>query len=452
MDPTNDEAFILTSTRKGQGGTRLRDRTQGPSPGSPVSTRDVEKGRLSRLNYASHVHGDDQLQRIPVSRNGDPQRLFQELGLLNDSGKPRLNAAQGFFRRSENEEDLDLLEELYVYWRDLPEFLVLRSLHVNPRSYASEWSYVAVKSSKRGNDVYQSRVKRRLNWLSSAENVSFFSPSDFQVGKKVYSSALWITLTYDTKRCSRSSALERIGQEWNRFLSALRSRYGQVSVLRSWETSAQGYPHVHACLLFKEARFTVFPWLETTVEELTIGKTILKSQATSQSMQASALATIRPQSSQKAQFSYRIEEKDQISSLWHSHVDVQAISSTKKLFNYMRKYQTKTLMASDSPKGVRTMSILWLHRKRSFSVSGDFRARISDLIRHLHNSKMEIRQTRLDGSLEAPSVWEFVGVFSGEELNHRGEGWTFRLNKPQIELVLCREAEFKGIGRSGDWD
>jgi hypothetical protein len=344
------------------------------------------------------------------------------LGLLNGQGKPRLNVAQGFFRRAENQEDLDLLEELYVFWRDLPEYLVLRSLRVNPRSYSSDWSYVAVKSSKRGNDVYQSRVKRRLNWLSFMPNVTFFSPSDFQIGKKIYSSALWVTLTYDTNRCSRSEALERIGQEWNGFLSALRSKFkGGVSVLRSWETSGQGYPHVHACLLFKEARFSVVPWLsENDQKEL--------------------------------HCTYRIENRGEISSLWHSHMDIQAVSSTRKLFNYMRKYQTKTLMASDSPKGCRTMSVLWLHRKRSFSVSGDFRARLSDLIRLLHNSKMEICQTRLDGSLEAPSVWEFVGVFSGQELGHHGEGWTFHLSKPQIEVVLSREAEFRASGRIGDWN
>lgn len=377
----------------GQGETRLPERAQG-SPGCPVSR-------------------------------------FTGLGLLNDVGKPRLNVAQGFFRRAENEDDLDLLEELYVFWRDHPEFVVIRSLRVNPRSWASDWSYVAVKCSKRGNDVYQSRVKRRLNWLSNMENVTFFSPSDFQVGKKIYSSALWVTLTYDVKRCSRSEALERIGQEWNRFLAALRSKFkGGISVLRSWETSEKGYPHVHACLLFKEARFSVVPWLSKAQDPAFTGNSGRQ---------------------KEAHFSYRIENREEIASLWHSHVDIQAISSTKKLFNYMRKYQTKTLMASDSPKGVRTMSILWLNRKRSFSVSGDFRVRISDLIRALHNSNMGIVQARLDGSLEAPSVWEFVGVFSGEELSHHGEGWTFKLNKAQIESVLSREAEFRAR-TSGDFD
>ena len=389
----------------------------------PTSLREIDLV----ANYPIE-HGDSLSGKVETSvSREDPQRLF-ELGLLNDGGKPRLKQAQGYFliREIDEEMDLDLLEAFYVYWRDFSEFLVLRSLKVHPRSYASVWSYVGVKSSKRGNDVYRSRVKRRLDWLSNMPNVSFFDVSDFydekgwRIEKPVYSQALWLTLTYDTKLCSRAEAMERIGPEWNRFLSALRSKHGQVSVLRSWETTERGYIHIHGCLLFKESRFEVEPWLSKDDEKET-------------------------------HLTFRLKDPDQrkgIKDLWHSNLDIQAISSTKKLFNYMRKYQTKTLMASDSPKGVRTMSLLWLHRKRSFSVSGDFRARISDLIRALHNSNMVSCQARLDGSLQEPSVWEFVGVFSGQELAYHGEGWTFRLDKPQIETVLSREAEIRvGCGK-----
>ena len=365
-----------------------------------------------------------------MAKDGCPSFSFQELGLLSESGKPRLNVAQGYFRRAENENDLDLLEGLYVYWRDLAEYLVLRSVQMNPKTFASQWSYVAVKCSKRGNDVYGLRVKRTLDWLSDVENVQFFDVNDFTTGKQVYSSALWITLTYDVERCSRFDAIEHIGKEWNAFISALRQRYGKISVLRTWECSEKGYPHIHAILLFKEAKFKVFPWLEKTVETPT---------------------AVKSQPSQSAKLTFRIEEKDEIASLWHSHIDLQAVSSTKKLFNYMRKYQTKTLLASDSPKGTRTMSLLWLFRKRGFSVSGDFRERLSDLIRNLHNSKTDIRQSRLDGTLEEASVWEFVGVFTGAELRIPSSVWASRLDKDQIGLVLERESVSRARG-FGDWD
>jgi hypothetical protein len=335
---------------------------------------------------------------------------FQNYGLLDSSGKPRLNCAVGYFRRNNENEDLDLLESLYAYWRDFNEFLVLRCLRVNPKTFSNDWQYVGVKCSKRGNDVYSLRIKKRLDWLGNCENVKFFDASDFTTNKKVLTSALWLTLTYDVKRCSRFEAQEKIGQEWNGLISALRRRYGRISVLRTWEDSLQGYPHIHAVCLFHDASFTVFQHLaENDKKEIGL--------------------------------QYRIVEKNEIASYWHSHVDVQAVSSTRKLFSYIRKYQTKTLLNSDSPKGVRTMALTWLFRQRSFSVSGDFRTRLHDLIELMHNSNMVEVQSRLDGSLEDRSVWEFVGVFSGSELGVRGNVWSVNLSSSQIETVLCREAQ-----------
>ena len=383
-----------------------------PTPGdSNVCFHDGEGVEGARGNQAparSACRGPGLVPLSSVAR-------FQELGLLSGSGKPRLNVAQGYFRRSENENDLDLLEALYVHWRDLDEYMVLRSVQVNPKTLASNWSYVAVKCSKRGNDIYRSRVKRRLDWLSEGENVQFFDVTDFTTSKQVSSSAIWLTLTYNVQRCSRFDAIQNIGKEWNGFISALRQKYGKISVLRTWECSEQGYPHIHAILLFQNAKFSVFPHFSEKEGKLT----------------------------------FRIKEKDEIASLWHSHADVQAVSSTKKLFNYMKKYQTKTLLASDSLKGTRTMSLLWLFRKRGFSVSGDFRRQLSDLIRNLRNSKTERRQSRLDGSLESASVWEFVGVFGGQELGIRPGAWASRLSREAIQLVQERENEWKG---SGQWD
>jgi proteasome lid subunit RPN8/RPN11 len=261
-------------------------------------------------------------------------------------------------------------------------------------------------------------VKKRLDWLSNGENAKFFDISDFTLNKQVSSSAIWLTLTYNVERCSRFDAIENIGKEWNAFISALRQKYGKISVLRTWECSEKGYPHIHAILLFQNAEFSVFPHF----------------------------------SEKEGQLTFRIKEKDEIASLWHSHADVQAVSSTKKLFNYMKKYQTKTLLASDSPKGTRTMSLLWLFRKRGFSVSGDFRTRISDLIRNLHNSKTEIHQARLDGSLEECPIWEFVGVFTGQELGIHHGLWASRLNPAQIGLVLERESVSCGARGFGDWN
>jgi hypothetical protein len=317
-------------------------------------------------------------------------------------GKPRLNRAIGYF--CNNDLDFKLLEDLFCYWRDFHEYIVLRRSNTNMRTMGNEWEYVAVKASKRGNDVYVSRIKKRFRLLEDlTENVVFFRAEDFKTKKIVHGKALWITLTYDSKRCSRRVAWENIGVEYNRFISAVRRRYGKISVIRSWESFKNGYPHIHACMWFHDAEFSVFPHFNMD----------------------------------RGKFSYRIKEKREFEDLWHSFVDVEALSSLRKVVGYVRKYQMKVSRGAeaDGSKGVKTMSFMWLFRKRSYSVSGDWREIFSDLIRRLHNSNME-RQVDLEGNVISEPIWEFAGVFSGRALGINPYIWACRLNNEQIRVVL----------------
>jgi hypothetical protein len=116
----------------------------------------------------------------------------------------------------------------------------------------AEWKndIIAVKCSKRGNDVYRSRVKSRFIGLSKkAEQLEFFNPKDRSNDKATY--ALWVTLTYDTKLCSYKEAWAQIGIEFNGFMAYVRSHYGKVSCCRVFESFENGYPHIHCILLFQ---------------------------------------------------------------------------------------------------------------------------------------------------------------------------------------------------------
>ena len=114
----------------------------------------------------------------------------------------------------------------------------------------------AVKCAKRGNDVYHSRVERRFRGLSQkAENLKFFNPKDR--GEK-QTSALWTTLTYDTKLCSYKEAWEQIGIQFNGLMAFVRRHFGKVSCCRVFESFENGYPHIHCILLFQEYSFSVF--------------------------------------------------------------------------------------------------------------------------------------------------------------------------------------------------
>jgi Geminivirus Rep catalytic domain. len=349
---------------------------------------------------------------------------FDELGLLSHTEKPRLLYARSMFLKAENrremgfeslEECLGLLESLFSYWESFSEFLLLKREDLKSKNV----EYVAVKCSKRGNDVYAARLSARLGWLEDhVPNVEFFKIKDFQVDRRVSSRLLWVTLTWDTNRSSLMHAWEHLGEDFNRFMSSLKRKYGKISIFRVWESYKNGYPHVHAVIYFHEAEFKVFPhW-----------------------------------SSKEKKLVFRIEEKAEISEFWHSHVDIQAISSTSALFTYIRKHQKNILMglgnpsvveeapsaiglSSMAPSGLRSLALCWLFRKRSFSVSGDFREVLSDLIRTLHNSNM-LGQQNLLGERVPDVSWLFVGIFSGERLGVPPWMWAARIEVDVVERLL----------------
>ena len=97
---------------------------------------------------------------------------------------------------------LDQIVEQYKIW-------ALEALYMILTKWNSEkWKndVYAVKCAKRGNDVYRSRVENRFRGLRRySEDIVFFNPKDR--GKKE-TKALWVTLTYDTKRCLYGSSMD----------------------------------------------------------------------------------------------------------------------------------------------------------------------------------------------------------------------------------------------------
>ncbi len=217
----------------------------------------------------------------------------------------------------------------------------------------------AAKSAKRGNDVYRLRVRQRFEGLSSmAEELAFFNPMD-RGSKKT--KALWVTLTYDTKLCSFRDAWIKIGVELNRFFSFVRKHFGKLSSIRVFESFGNGYPHVHAILLFESTWFKVFR-------------------------------------DKKGQF--RVREKNVLARGWHSNIDVKAMCSLARGFSYLKKYLLKNINAENADsKALVTLALCWAFMKRAFSVSGQFRRMLSELIRQIR-SKRTIQLTLTGEVLE----------------------------------------------------
>jgi hypothetical protein len=250
---------------------------------------------------------------------------------------------------------LERITEKYKDWVSEDTYMILSKWN------QAKWrnDVYAVKCSKRGNDVYHSKVESRFKGLShKAENLVFFNPKD---RSEKHTSALWVTLTYDIKLCSYKQAWEQIGIQFNGFMAYARRKYGKVSCCRVFESFENGYPHIHCILLFQKYSFSVF----------------------------------RDSSGQ-----FRVNEKGIIAQGWHSNVDVKAMSSLTSGFSYLKKYLLKGISfeTADS-KGLKTLTLSWIFRKRAFSISGSFRKALTDLITNLHNSNKPLVQTTLSGEI-----------------------------------------------------
>jgi len=245
----------------------------------------------------------------------------------------------------------DELIEVYQEWRDTTEYIVL----AKPESR----KFRAVKCAKRGNDVYKWRIDNRFEELDALAEI-IGDDKIFDINQdNPETNVLFLTLTYDTKLCSDGRAWDNIGIEWNRYLAWLEKKYGRVSFLRAWEGFRNGYPHIHAVVVFEEHQFPVFE------QKVTDNKTV-----------------------------YRVEDKKELEGNWHSFVDVVAVNSVGGALRYLTKYLRKTHGRGSGTN--LTQAQMWIHRKQSYSMSGDFMERLRLVYKTLHNSNTKPVQINLD--------------------------------------------------------
>ena len=155
---------------------------------------------------------------------------FRE-GLYDSKHKPRLAFARNYFLEFSLDNDLSFeeLNDFYTTWRDYDEFLILQKQTENLRVLGEvKKETFAIKCSKRGNDVYWSRVDKRLRFLRKLEERTFFDPH----GNVKSTNVLFVTLTYDVKKCRVRDAWEHVGEDVNNWIRNLREKFGKVSYLR----------------------------------------------------------------------------------------------------------------------------------------------------------------------------------------------------------------------------
>lgn len=314
-----------------------------------------------------------------------------------EAGKVRLGWVRTDYRNGNL--DLDGVKALYDTWVHQDEGMVLQLQFGSAHGFAKRT--FGRKLAKRGNDVYRWRAGTRLDSLKAV------LPSFGITLTEGTTNALFLTLTDNPALSDTDLAWETIGERWNRFLSAIRKRYGKVDFVRSWESTERGRPHIHALVVFHESTFSTFT---------------------------------------DARGALRIMEKREFEGYWDSFVDVQAPRSAESCVGYITKEVLKHTV--DYSRGSTTLALLWLHRKRAFSISKGIQAAIRRLDTGTHNSNQVSRALDLMGipiDDMKDAKWVFIGVCSWSEVlaerlpGQKDELWSYELKRaPKIDSVRAR--------------
>ncbi len=259
----------------------------------------------------------------------------------------------------------------YLEWVESPIYLWFEKVGADEKR-----TFKVRRGVKRGDELYRRIVERRFGRLKRVVNRDcMFSMKDRGI---VHSNVLLITLTYDPKRISLSDAWERVGVDYNRWRALVRRQFGEFNVVRVWESHESGYPHIHVVAEFKVKVFR--------------GRRLKKH--------------YHPFGS----------DFDALISAWsHGFSYVFLGNSTVGAFNYVGKYLTKSVSAKASGKARLGLALMWLFRKRSFSISGAFFKAYANLNKPLR----QLKQALLTGGYREVPKWTLVGFWYGFPLNWR---------------------------------
>ena len=324
----------------------------------------------------------------------DDEILFIKLGLMKDN-KPRLAYSRSFFFDNhlmglDSETIYDLLKRLFEYWQNYDEYIVLekeitkKGLDGAPMTQIGR---IAIKASKRGNDVYLWRLNKKLKAFST----SFKKQILFEDrGNIKQTNAVMVTLTCDTNKFTIYNAWKTIGYRFNKWITRMRKEYGKISYIRVWEASKKAYPHIHLIMWFHDKKLTAF----------------------------------------RHNSKWRIDEKSKFEKSWDSFVDVFAFTTLWKCFKYILKYLGKNNNL--------TMELCWLLKKQSYAISGD-------LIEQMRNSNLlNVEEEEFN---EKIIEYTFVGIFSREDIGYLKHEWNFMLDRDQNRNIseLIRPKSMGGM-------
>jgi len=326
--------------------------------GSPevVAISDDSGGRGHIFPHDSEDEDEDE-----IGPHTHPFFVYENSFRLHDVRQNMFNFDYG--RRDLSPEDLTYVSNQYTSWAKEP-ISILYGHKDNPMS--CEYRRVA----KRGNSIYRRMINQRVDIVF--QKLSELGVEKYLVrqdGHRFLSNSFLISLTYDTKArfgtpTRRYDAWNELSNKLNIFLTCLRHRYNINFLYRVFESTQNGYPHVHLLVIFD-----------------------------------TALEVVRHKDSWRLSRSVLRDIKKDISSIWSlGYIDIRAVYSLAGLDVYLRKDLDKQLRLK-CKQAVLSCALNWLFRKRSFSisVSGKFVDSINTSVIQIEPAIQQLTEAKKDG-------------------------------------------------------
>jgi len=248
-------------------------------------------------------------ESIGQSVVSDPCKSAQDEVITQSSGG--LSGARYIYEATGDEAEL---VDSYLAWVDRPVYIVLEDMK-NPGTYQ------AFRGAKRGDSFYCRKTIARFEQV-----IDNIKDLDIQFGA-TWTQAVFVAMTYADQR---EDNWERVSKDFNRFMSMIRKRYGEVYAVRIWESHESGLVHVHATLLFRSRKFKTFEDRGGLI---------------------------------------RLQRKSELAECWpYGYSDWQGIYDLEGALDYIKRDMTKFLNY-ENENDARDLAKLWVYRKRTFSVS-----------------------------------------------------------------------------------
>lgn len=300
------------------------------------------------------------------------QLVTSESSLTSPFTSQRL-VHKSFLEGSITESDI---VENYISWSFDDMALLMR----DEREKENGGYYHSMKLAKRGNDVYEKRLKDKVNPMLRTVydfGIDVFEDNDNIIWNsqtsKAWSNVLFITLTFASTAIRYVDAWVNMSKYFNDFKREFSRRYGtRLDVARAWESHESFYPHIHCIIYCHDVFFKVF-----------------KMKTWNESAQTN-VETFRIQERRfyAVQNQMRIEDMNEphmrgpnlLGPLWpYGNFDVQAVQNTHEKLAYLFKYVMKAgqdlRQVQDQEnfgKLVKTQAMIWVSNKRSFAANAQF--------------------------------------------------------------------------------